>query len=190
MSERDDAGAAKPGDGAADQNGADAAANLSLEEQLEAARAEAKENHDRWLRAYADFQNFRRRTEAERAEMAAFAASALLKKILEVVDDFDLALANVPTEARDSKWGDGIAIIQRKLLRLLESEQVTPIEALGQPFDPNLHEAVVVDDGASEPHHVVAELRRGYKLRDRVLRATLVRVGNPSAVASAGQGNS
>jgi molecular chaperone GrpE len=157
----------------------DAAAEaLTLEQQLEAERAKAAEYLDNWRRSHADFVNYRRRTDNERAEMASFATAALLGKILPLVDDFDLALAHLPAEAKGSPWIEGITMIQRKLQRLLEQEGVTPIEALGQPFDPNVHEAVIKDDGASEPYVVMAELRKGYRLRDRVLRPTLVRVGN------------
>jgi molecular chaperone GrpE len=151
---------------------------LTLEQQLEAERARAAEYLENWRRSHADFINYRRRTDNERADMATFATAALLGKILPLLDDFDLALAHLPDEAKGSPWIEGITIIQRKLRRLLEQEGVTPIEALGQPFDPNIHEAVIKDDGASEPYVVMAELRKGYRLRDRVLRPTLVRVGN------------
>lgn len=168
---------------ATDQQPADeasAAEGLTLEQQLEAERAKAAEYLENWRRSHADFANYRRRTDNERAEMATFATAALLGKILPLLDDFDLALAHLPDEARGSSWIEGITIIQRKLQRLLEQEGLTPIEALGQPFDPNLHEAVIKDDDASEPFVVMAELRKGYRLRDRVLRPTLVRVGNQS----------
>jgi molecular chaperone GrpE len=151
---------------------------MTLEQQLAAQQAKAAEYLENWQRSHADFLNYRRRTENERSDLLAFANAALLSKLLPVLDDFDLALFNVPDEARTSPWVEGITLIQRKLQRLMESEGVTPIEALGQPFDPKLHEAVVLDEGASEPHSVVEELRRGYRLRDRVLRPTLVRVGN------------
>jgi molecular chaperone GrpE len=151
---------------------------MALEQQLEAQQAKAAEYLENWQRSHADFVNYRRRAESERADLIAFGNATLLGKVLPVLDDFDLALANVPEEARATPWVEGITLIQRKLQRLLESEGVTPIEALGQPFDPKLHEAVVLDEGASEPHTVVEELRKGYRLRDRILRPTLVRVGN------------
>jgi molecular chaperone GrpE len=160
-----------------------AARLAELEDLLAAEQAKAAEYRENWQRSHADFANFRRRNESERGELIAFGNSALLTKLLPVVDDFDLALANLPPEARESSWIEGITLIQRKLHRLLESEGVTPIEALGQPFDPNLHEAVVMDDGAREPFSVVEELRKGYRIRDRVLRPTLVRVGDAAAPA-------
>jgi molecular chaperone GrpE len=151
---------------------------IPLAEQLAAEQARAAELRESWQRERADFINYRRRVESERAELIPMANAALLTKILPVLDDFDLALANIPAKAKTTTWVEGVALIQRKLLKLLEGEGVTPIEALGQPFDPRVHEAVVVDEDAKEPHAVVAELRRGYKLRDKVLRPTLVRVGN------------
>ena len=151
---------------------------LPLAEQLAAEQARAAELRENWQRERADFINYRRRVESERADLIPLANAALLTKILPVLDDFDLALANIPAKTKATTWVDGVMLIQRKLLKLLEGEGVTPIEALGQSFDPHLHEAVVVDEDAKEPHAVVAELRRGYKLRDKVLRPTLVRVGN------------
>jgi molecular chaperone GrpE len=156
----------------------EAAGTPTLEQQLAAEEARAAEYRDSLMRERADFINYKRRVEAERADLIPMANAALLGKMLPILDDFDLALANVPAEAKTSKWLEGILLIQRKMLKLLEGEGVTPIDALGQPFDPNLHEAVIMDEGAKEPHAVVAELRRGYKLRDRVLRPTMVRVGN------------
>jgi molecular chaperone GrpE len=154
-----------------------------LEQLLAAEQAKADEYKENWQRSHADFTNFRRRNESERSDLIAYGNTTLLTKLLPVVDDFDLALANLPPEAKDSSWIEGITLIQRKLQRLLESEGVAPIEALGQPFDPNLHEAVVMDDGAREPYSVVAELRKGYRIRDRVLRPTVVRVGDAAPPA-------
>lgn len=179
MSERSDEQTNATAEATATANGA--ADAPSLEEQLTAERAKAAEYLEHWQRSHADFINFRRRTESERADIMTFANAAFITKLLPVIDDFDLALVNVPEEQRATPWVEGILAIQRKLQRLLEGEQITPIEAQGQPFDPNLHEAVAVDDDAREPHHVVQELRRGYRLKDRVLRPTLVRVGSAPA---------
>lgn len=173
----------------ADEAQAEATANppddlVTLVEEVTALRQKAAEYLDNWQRSHAEFLNFRRRTDAERAEMASFANAALITKLLPIVDDFDLAVANIPAEARESKWTEGVTIIQRKLLRLLETEQVMPIEAQGQPFDPARHEAVMKDEDAHEPFVVVAELRKGYRLGERILRPTLVRVGNQTTAAT------
>jgi molecular chaperone GrpE len=149
-----------------------------LRDDLEHARAEADENLRSWQRATADFSNYRRRIDDEREGTAAFANAILISKLLSVVDDFDRALATVPPDVHEG-WLDGIRLVERKLQSTLEAEGVTPIEALGQPFDPNLHEAVVHEETTAYPdNQVIGELQRGYRLHDRVLRPALVRVAN------------
>jgi molecular chaperone GrpE len=94
------------------------------------------------------------------------------------VDDFDRALASVPAEAQGA-WIEGVKLTERKLRSVLESEGVTPIEATGQPFDPNVHEAVAHEQTTEHPDNtVIGEVQRGYRLHDRVLRPSLVRVAN------------
>ena len=179
MNERANEQAAETEEATAGGNGAvETPTPAQLEEQLAAEKARAAEYLENWQRSHAEFVNYRRRTESERADMAAFANAAFIMKLLPVIDDFDLAIANVPEEQQSSPWVEGVSAIRRKLQKLLESENIAPIEAQGQPFDPNVHEAVAVDDDAGEPHYVVQELRKGYRLRDRVLRPTLVRVGS------------
>ena len=105
----------------------------------------AAEYLDALQRERASFINYKRRSEQERAETVQFAAANLLKRLLPVVDDFDRALAAIPAEEReDNSWVEGVELIARKLHNILEQEGVEPIEALGQPFDPNLHEAVAL----------------------------------------------
>jgi molecular chaperone GrpE len=149
-----------------------------IENALEEARAQSDENLRAWQRAAADHSNYRRRVEDERETVARFANALLISKLLSVLDDFDRALENVPPDTDDS-WVDGVRLVERKLRNVLESEGVTPIEAAGLPFDPNLHEAVVHEETADHPdNHVIGELQRGYRLHDRVLRPALVRVAN------------
>lgn len=128
-----------------------------------------------WQRAQADFINLKRRTEQERDELAKYAASAIVADLLPVLDDFDLALANIPQETVGENWCDGIRLIQRKLRSVLEAEGLTQIEALGQDFDPYFHEAVMFADG--EEGKVVEELQKGYTFRGKLLRPTKVKVG-------------
>jgi molecular chaperone GrpE len=112
----------------------------------------------------------------------------LLRKLLDVVDDYDRALAAVPRELSHFGWIDGLRLIEAKLQALLESEGVTLIEAVGKPFDPHEHEAVVHQETTSVPDGtVIAELQRGYRIRDRVLRPALVNVAN-NAGPQAGPG--
>jgi molecular chaperone GrpE len=148
-----------------------------LEARLAQAEAQAAEHKDQWLRATADYKNFKRRTDIERSELIRSASSALLLKLLPVMDDFDRAIANIPAEVAETPWWGGAQLIAQKLRTILESEGVKAIEAVGEEFDPNQHEAVLYEDAEGQDGKVVAELQRGYKLGDRVLRPSMVKVG-------------
>lgn len=148
-----------------------------LRGQLETVEQESAENKAGWQRTAADYANYRRRTEQDREANLGLANEALLSKLLVIVDDFDRAIANKPDELAKSPWVDGIVAIDRKLRQLLDSEGLTPIEATGQPFDPHQHEAIVQVETNKVPEGTVTEeLQRGYRLRDRVLRPSLVAV--------------
>lgn len=150
----------------------------ALERELAEARAKSEEHLYNWQRSAADFANYKRRTDEERVLASQFSAALLIGKLLAVLDDFDRALESVPADAHDS-WIEGVKLVERKLRGVLESEGVTPIEAIGQPFDPNLHEAVAHEQTADHPdNQVIGEVQRGYRLHDRVLRPSLVRVAN------------
>ena len=150
---------------------------LSLEEQLAAATAEAARNLDGWMRAQAEFANARKRLEKQRAETYVNATADVAARLLPVLDDFERAVENVPQEIAGSSWLEGIVLVQRKLMGILESFNVTPIAAVGQPFDPNFHEALSQEaSGEFESGHVTRELQKGYKIGDRVLRPSLVYV--------------
>ena len=129
-------------------------------------------------RERAEFMNFKRRTAEERDAMLGLAAEGLIRKVLALADDFDLAVEHRPENGVDEGWVEGIAAIDRKLRQLLESEGVTPIEASpGVQFDPHEHEAVANVPGTGRAGgEIVEELRRGYRLRDRVIRPALVAV--------------
>lgn len=148
-----------------------------LQQRLAQAEAQAADYKDQWLRAAADYKNYKRRTETERSELIRSANAGLVLKLLPVLDDFDRAIANIPPEIAETPWWGGTQLIAQKLRTILESEGVTPIEALGQDFDPNLHEAVLYEEAEGQDGKVIAELQKGYKLRDRVLRPTMVKVG-------------
>jgi molecular chaperone GrpE len=153
-----------------------------LTAERDAASARADENLVTAQRAAADYANLKRRSEADRERDLDRAREALLSRVVELADDFDLALEHLPPEARDNPWLEGIVAIDRKLRALLEREGVTPIEALGRPFDPNEHEALSHVTGSGAPEgEIVLEIRRGYLLRDRVLRPALVAVSDGSA---------
>lgn len=159
-----------------------------LRQKLSAAEQEAADNRVGWQRAAADFMNYRRRTEQDRQASLGLANEALLAKLLVVADDFDRAVAQIPEEFRGHGWTEGIVAIDRKLRQLLESEGVTPIEAEGRPFDPHQHEAVVQEETEAVPEGTVTnELQRGYRIRDRVLRPSMVAVAK-SPASTDGQG--
>ncbi|KPK47764.1 MAG: hypothetical protein AMJ77_02120 [Dehalococcoidia bacterium SM23_28_2] len=151
-------------------------------ETLEAAKAllqEEKEKAQRllanWQRAEADFVNYKRRVKQERDEARRLANAALIINILPVLDDLERALASLNIQLAGLTWFDGVRLIYRKLQLVLENAGVSQIEAEGQPFDPRFHEAVMYGEG--EEGKVVAEVQRGYKLGDRVLRPAMVVVG-------------
>lgn len=149
-----------------------------LERELEEVRRSDAEHRNNWHRSAADFANYKRRTDEERSSMVQFSNAVLIGKLLAVLDDFDRALDSVPPDAHES-WIEGVQLVERKLRGVLESEGVTPIEALGQPFDPNLHEAVAHEPTADHPdNEVIDEVQRGYRLHERVIRPSLVRVAN------------
>ncbi len=149
-----------------------------LKTELDAAKSETAQYLGALQRERAEFQNYRRRTTEERERDAGLAAEGLLAKVLALADDFDRAIDSRPEALADDAWVEGVAAIDRKLRALLESEGVRPIDvAPGAPFDPREHEALVqvpsdeVPDGT-----VVAELQRGYRVRDRVLRPARVAI--------------
>lgn len=152
----------------------------SLREQLNAAREQADEQLRGWQRAQADYTNFRRRTEQEREEFVKFAEAGIIRDLLPVLDDLERALQNLPPELRGVTWVEGVTLIERKIRTLLEAHGLTPIEALGKEFDPHEHEAVMRDGDPGDQMVVTGELQRGYRLHDRVLRPTMVRVGQPA----------
>ncbi len=149
-------------------------------ENLKQALAEEKEKAAAslagWQRAQADFMNFKRRSEQEREEYTRFANAGLLLELLPVLDDLKRALEHTPPKLSKLAWVDGVNLIYRKFRATLELQGLTQIEALGKPFDPNLHEAVRQDKGREGI--VIKEIRQGYQLHDKVIRPTMVVVGN------------
>ena len=149
--------------------------------------AEITRERDEYLAALqrerAEFMNFKRRTTEEREAMLGLAAEALIRKVLALADDFDLAVEHRPETGVDEAWVEGIAAIDRKLRVLLESEGVSGIDAApGTRFDPREHEAIANVPGSGQPDGaIVEEIRRGYRLRDRVIRPALVAVATTSA---------
>ncbi len=146
-----------------------------LSTPLEKAQAEAQENYERFLRVAAELDNFRKRKEREVNDLRKFANQNLLKELLGVVDNLERAI--LATREGESGKGlvEGVDMTLKELLKIFEKSGVTPITAVDQPFDPNLHEAVMQEECADVPENtVVRELQKGYQLHDRLLRPAMV----------------
>lgn len=149
-----------------------------LEEQLELARQEAARNLENWQRTAAELANFKRRQEEQRKLLRDTIKSEVVEGVVSALDDLDLAFQNLPEEIDGQLigWVEGFRLVQRKLDKILEEQNVMPISTQGK-FDPNYHEAVSYEE--SEEHKegdIIAELRKGYQIGSRVIRPALVRV--------------
>ena len=160
---------------AADENEEATSTATVQPEELERLRQERDTLLDRLARLQAEFDNFRKRNAREQQEFRDYALADAIQTLLPVVDSFDRALRS---PARDSdEFHAGIELINRQFHDALAKLGVEPIAACGEPFDPNLHQAVqMVETGEAEHHHVLDELQRGYKLKNRLLRPAMVRV--------------
>lgn len=134
---------------------------------------------DRVKRQMAEFDNFRKRTEKEKAQMFETGAKNIIEKILPVVDNFERGLATIPEADKGNAFAEGMEKIYKQMMTVLEEAGVTAIEAVGQEFDPNLHNAVMhIDDEEVGENIVVEEFQKGYKYRDSVVRHSMVKVAN------------
>ncbi len=149
-----------------------------LTEQLTRAKAQAAEYLDGWQRARAEFANYKRRTDQERSEMIAMAGADVLRQMLPIIDDFERAARTLPDDLKDNAWVNGVMLIHRKLMGVLDASNVKTIPVNpGDAFDPNLHEAVTHEDADQySSGQIIAELQHGYKMGERVLRPAMVRV--------------
>lgn len=165
-------------------------------EQLKAEQEAARQQADEYLgllqRERAEFANYKRRTAEERERELGLAGEDLIRKVIALADDFDRAIDARPTDIAASSWIDGIAAIDRKLRALLESEGVNQIDASpGRPFDPREHDAIVnVPGSGRRAGEIVEEVRRGYRLRDRVIRPALVAVADGHGGGHSAEGKS
>ena len=146
-----------------------------IEPDLAEEKQKAESYLANWQRAQADFINYKRRIEQERAEFSRFANASLILSLLPVLDDLERALDSTPPKAK-ADWVAGIKLIERNFRSTLEVQGLTPIKAMGEPFDPRFHEALRQDKG--KEGIVVEEFQKGYLLHDRVLRPAKVVVGN------------
>ncbi|MEQ8672312.1 MAG: nucleotide exchange factor GrpE [Aggregatilineales bacterium] len=146
---------------------------------IETLIAESQKNLEGWQRERAEFQNYKRRIEREVSENRSRMMVESIVKILPIIDDFERAIDNIPDDLKENPWVNGTAMIGRKFDRLLEENDIQILDPVGEPFDPNRHEAVGMDfESDVESGHVTATLQKGYIRGDRVLRPALVRVAN------------
>jgi molecular chaperone GrpE len=159
-----------------------------LRTQLGEAQGQAEEYLSALQRERAEFMNYKRRTSEEREREMGLAAEGLIRKVLALADDFDRAIEARPESIAGDSWFEGVAAIDRKLRTLLESEGVSAIDAdPGTTFDPREHDAIANVPGTGRPEgEIVEQVRRGYRLRDRVLRPALVAVAGAPEAAAAG----
>ena len=146
-----------------------------LRQSLAEEKEKAKEYLANWQRSQADFLNYKKRTEQEKNEAVKLANSMLITSLLGIIDDLERAFIALPPQLMEFSWIDGVRLIYNKLKALLEGQGLAEIEAKGEPFDPNLHEAVMTQEG--KEGIVIDEVQKGYKLEGKVIRPSKVVVG-------------
>lgn len=138
-----------------------------------------EELNDKYMRTFAEFDNFRKRTEKEKAAMFEVGAKSIIEKILPIVDSFERGLATLSEEEKSQPFADGMDKVYKQMVKALEEAGVTPIEAVGKEFDPNLHNAVMHGEDENLGENVVAEeYQKGYMYRESVVRYSMVKVCN------------
>jgi GrpE. len=151
----------------------------SKNKELEAKEQKIQELTDKLLRTMAEFDNYRKRTEKEKAQMFDLGVKSVIEKILPVVDNFERGLSSISEAEKDSALAQGYNMIYKQLMTLLDDMGVKPIEAVGKPFDPNYHNAVMHSEDENLGENIVAEeFQKGYMYKDMIVRHSMVRVVN------------
>ena len=152
------------------------------EERIEIAQNEAKQAYDRFLRASAELENVKKRTQKEMADFKKYANASLLKDLLEVVDNLERAIESSTTGNENGQLSEGLDLTLKELLKIFEKFNALPIDALGKPFDPCYHQAMMQQETTDQPENVVLnELQKGYMIHDRLLRPSMVVVSTSPA---------
>ncbi len=174
-------------DAASDSSAEDQAAppQDDLSAQLVTAQQQAQENYDRLLRVSAEFDNYKKRSSREMQEVVKYANERMAKELLGVVDNLERAIASaIQAGGTDRALIQGVELTLNETLKILERHHVTPIQAVGQPFDPNFHQAMLqMESDDQPPNTVVQELQRGYRIHERLLRPALVAVSKAGNAA-------
>jgi molecular chaperone GrpE len=158
-----------------------------LEQELAAKSAEVRQNHDRYLRERAELENFKKRMQKERAEAVRFASEQLIRDLLPVIDNLERAIEHADSGGNGQPLVEGVRLVWKSALDVLERHGVSRVEAAGRPFDPTQHEAIVqVPDSDREPNQVVQQFQAGYLLHQRLLRPAQVSVSTLPPVEKQG----
>jgi molecular chaperone GrpE len=149
----------------------------ALQSELTEARLKAEDYLDGWQRSRAEFSNYKKRIDRDQAQTYQQAAGTVIKQFLGIMDDLERALKTRPNDGEGAAWANGIELVYRKLVTILENEGLKTIPAEGLIFDPNVHEAIILEDSSDhESGQVIEVLQQGYLLGDKVLRPARVRV--------------
>lgn len=149
----------------------------TLKQELESTRSKSEEYLDGWQRSRAEFANYKKRVEREQAQIYQTTSSSIIKRYLEIIDDLERALNNRPQDGEGAVWADGVELIYRKFLSILENEGVFIMKAQGEQFDPNLHEAISSEEnGEFKSGQIIEVVKQGYTQGERIIRPALVRV--------------
>ena len=162
--------------------GDERAESETMEQKLETATREAADNYERLLRVSADFENYKKRSAREIEEFRKFANQDLVKDLLPILDNLDLALKSAHEKDKAANGLlEGIELTRKEILRVLEKHNVKQIDSLGMPFDPSYHEAVMREETDDHPENTVTnELQKGYLMHDRLIRPSMVAVAMPA----------
>ena len=154
-----------------------------LEEKVSAAQDEARENHDRMMRVAAEFENYKKRTAREMEDLKKYATENLIRQLLTVVDNLERAIESGSADNQNGQSVvDGVALTLTEVMKILEKHHVSPIESLGESFDPSFHQAMSQEETDEHPSNtVVREYQKGYMIHDRLLRPAMVVVSKSSA---------
>jgi molecular chaperone GrpE len=172
--------------GPSDSSAAPARSQTSetLESELNAARDEARQNYDRWLRERADLENLKKRTARERQEAVRYGNESLVRDLLPVVDNLERAIAAAAGGGNGKPLVEGLQLVHKSLVETLQRHGVERVSAAGERFDPALHEAVAYVESDAEPQRVIEEHQAGYRLNDRLLRPAMVTVSKGKTAPS------
>ena len=169
-------------DAETDESSAEDTASQTPEEKIEQAEAEAKKSYDRFLRASAELENYKKRTQKEMADFRKYANASLVKELLGVVDNLERAIESSNESNEEGQLSEGLNLTLKELLKIFEKFHACPIEALGEPFDPCYHQAMMQQETTEQPENVVLnELQKGYMIHDRLLRPAMVVVSKSPA---------